>query len=121
LVFDEETGPDGIIFTVTSPPTSGQLHLLNNPTTTFTQEDIADDRVTYVHNGNEPAAESFGFSASDGELAVTGTFTITITPVNDPPVLTNNGLTLDEGGDETITNAMLSLADPDNSDTELVF
>jgi len=47
---------------------------------------------------------------------------ISVTSVNDPPVLVNNtGLTVDEGGAETITSTLLLVTDTDNTPAELVY
>ena len=46
-----------------------------------------DGAVTYVHDGSETAADRFGYKADDGTaLSATATVTLTVTPVNDPPV-----------------------------------
>ena len=54
---------------------------------TFTQADIDAGNVTYDHNDSETTTDSFGFSLADGgedgATAATGTFNITVTPVND--------------------------------------
>ncbi|MCE8510004.1 hypothetical protein KBY28_16250 [Ruegeria pomeroyi] len=56
---------------------------------TFTQDDIANGRLKYQHNGGETTSDSFGFQVSDGPNSITGqTFTFSITPVNDLPVIT---------------------------------
>ncbi len=50
------------------------------------------------------------------------TFTITVTPVNDPPtVAVNTGLTVSEGGSGNITSAQLSASDPDTAKANLTF
>ncbi len=60
---------------------------------TFRQSDLDSGYITYTHNGTENFADSFSFTVSDG-LAVTAatTFNLTITPVNEAPVI--NGATL---------------------------
>jgi GTP cyclohydrolase III len=59
----------------------------------FRQSDLDNGYITYTHNGTENFADSFSFTVSDG-LAVTAatTFNLTITPVNETPVI--NGATL---------------------------
>lgn len=82
---------------------------------TFTQQDIIDGKITYTHDGSETLADSLDFTVSDGLDQVSGTFTLTINPVNDDPVLdTNTGTVLDEGADTTITSSMLSASDAEN-------
>ena len=50
-------------------------------TTTFTQDDIDNNRVTFVHDGSETTSAGFDFSIADGlehgAYAVTGSFDIT--------------------------------------------
>ncbi len=54
---------------------------------------------TYVHDGSETTTDSFTYTASDGSLTSnTATVSITITPVNDPPVANNDSYTVAEGG-----------------------
>lgn len=60
-----------LVFTVTTPPVQGSLSMM-----TFTQQDIIDGLVNYVHTGS--GADSFVFSLSDGEKNI-GPFTFTIT------------------------------------------
>ncbi|MGE4292628.1 MAG: cadherin-like domain-containing protein [Desulfovibrio sp.] len=124
---------------------------------TFTQADIDGNLLTYAHNGSETTSASFKFTVSDGadsngdldpsaDIAET-TFHITVTPVNDAPVLettANVAVTehddaatvYDDGQDLTnVENATaltidsiggalanLNWSDADNSDTtQMVF
>jgi VCBS repeat-containing protein len=90
---DPEQGPANVTYTVNTAPVNGQLQLLGVATTSFTQDDINNGRVTYVHDGSETTTDSFTFTLSDG---VGGTlagqsFTFTVTAVNDAPVNTVPG------------------------------
>ena len=108
---------DGVelTYTVTSVPTFGTLRLsgaalING--STFTQDDIDNNRVTYDHDDSENFTDSFDFSLADGgengATPVTGTFNITITPVNDnDPVADDESFTVLEGG--TATEADLAV------------
>ena len=86
---DDDGG--GLTYTLTSPPSNGTLYLngfgalgLND---TFTQADVDAGNVTYDHDDSETTSDSFDFSLADGgedgATPVSGTFNITITPVND--------------------------------------
>ena len=69
-------------------------------------------------------AYPWGIAAIEGEiyLADTGRDKLVHVSWNDSPVLViNTGLTVDEGGTETITNAMLLVTDTDNTPAELVY
>ncbi len=83
-------------FTLATVPTNGVLKLSGVVVTmggTFTQDDINTNRLVYVHNGSETTSGSFAFTVSDGAGGTIGTttFTVTVTPVNDAPVITSNG------------------------------
>ena len=58
-----------MVYSVTAAPINGQLELTTNPTvaiTTFTQDDINNSRLIYVHDGSETTNDSFDFSVDDG-------------------------------------------------------
>jgi hypothetical protein len=61
--------------------------------TSFTQDDIDNNRLVYVHNGSQTTSDSFDFTVNDGAGGTIGntTFVLTITPVNDAPVIISNG------------------------------
>lgn len=89
---------------------------------TFTQEDIDLSRITYDHDGSSTTADSFDFSLNDGgedgTTPVSGTFNISITAVNDAPVITSGpgGGTYNEGGSGTYFHNGLTLTDSDSAD-----
>ena len=65
---------------------------------TFTQDDINNNLLKYIHNGSETSSDSFGFAISDGTDNVTGQrFDIIVNPVNDVPTVINGAVTVDEG------------------------
>ena len=98
---DPDDTPAGLTYTVAAGPAQGQLEFSDMPgvaITQFTQEDVNNGRVVYIHNGSEPPpGDSFDFSLADGgengALPVTGTFNITLTPVNDAPVAVDDSAT----------------------------
>ena len=68
-------------------PSNGQLTL------------NSDGSLKYVHDGSETTTDTFTYRASDGiDLSNFATVTITITPVNDAPVATDNVYPVAEGG-----------------------
>jgi len=88
---DADQLPTSIAYTVTTLPARGQLELTTAPTvaiTSFTQDDIANNRVVYVHDGSETTSDSFDFDVDDGpgNTLAGQSFSLTITAANDAPV-----------------------------------
>jgi VCBS repeat-containing protein len=91
---DVEQADGAITYTVTTAATHGTLRLNGvalGVGGTFTQADVNNGLVTYLHDGSETTSASFGFSVSDGAGgSVTGqSFAFTVTPVNDAPAIAN--------------------------------
>jgi hypothetical protein len=115
-----------LVFQLASVPANGTLKKsgtalgLND---TFTQDDVANNRITYDHNGSETTSDSFNFTATDGTNNIGSTaFSITVTPQNDVPAIgTNAGLTVVPGTTGTIDSTKLSVTDADNAATSLVY
>ncbi|HEY3282683.1 MAG TPA: Ig-like domain-containing protein, partial [Armatimonadota bacterium] len=99
------TDPDGdsLTSTVATQPAHGTLS-------------GAAPNLTYTPAANYNGPDSFTFTVSDGKLTSTpATVSITVTPVNDPPVLTvPTAQTVDEGKPLSFT---VSATDPDAGDT----
>jgi len=93
-VADAENSPAELTYTIGGLPVNGDL-IVNGVSattgTTFTEADVdAGTRIQYIHNGSETTSDRFTFTVSDGaggSIGVT-TFSISVIPVNDPPVLT---------------------------------
>ena len=75
--------------------------------------------ITYEHDGSETAAGSFAYIASDGTDTATAMVTVTVTPVNDPPVAVGDSVTVDEGGTLSIEASVLLDNDADAEDDTL--
>ncbi|MDA7610571.1 Ig-like domain-containing protein [Verrucomicrobia bacterium] len=126
---DPDDLPAGLTYTVSSASVHGQLELTTGagvPITVFTQEDIDSDRVIYKHDGGESLEDGFAFSLADGGedavSAATGTFSISVTALNDAPtVVTNTGGTVKESESLAITGAMLQASDPDDAPAGLTY
>ena len=116
-----------LTYTVTAATGNGTLRLSGTAlgvSDTFTQADIDAGLVTYDHNGSETVSDSFDFSVDDGAgTNSSGTFNITVTPVNDEEVLaTNTGTTVNEASTgNVLTTAMLETTDVDNTAAQLTY
>ncbi|NOZ23009.1 MAG: hypothetical protein GXP25_18200 [Planctomycetes bacterium] len=91
-VSDPDNTAAELTFTVGTVPANGQLELTTNPgaaITTFTQGDIDNSLLVYVHDGGETISDSFDFTVDDGAGGTIGntTFNITVNPVNDAPTV----------------------------------
>jgi len=119
-------------YRITQAPTLGVLQL-NGATlgvgSTFTQDDIDHNRVTYKHNGAEIGAsitdglgtynDKFLFVVNDGVLEDTGNaFLITLSPTNDKPAVTAPSGAIDIDSTDAANNKVtgFSIADPDLTD-----
>jgi hypothetical protein len=96
---DPDDSGTGLTYTVTAAPGHGRLELSGNPgvaVSSFTQDDLDNNRLRYVHDGGESSSDSFTFTLADGgengAAALSGqTFAITINPVNDAPAISQLG------------------------------
>ena len=126
-ITDVDNTPSQIVLTVSQLPTVGVLKL--NGTTLalndgLTQTDINNNVFTYLHDGSETTSDLFKFTVSDGAGGSLGNtdFSITITPQNDAPTLvTNTGVTLNEGATIVLDNTRLQVTDVDNTTLETVY
>jgi len=129
---DIESDSSEVLFTVTELPTNGTLLLSGvvlDAGVSFTQENLDSSLVFYIHDGSETDSDSIGLRLSDGDGSfyvveddTTFYLHITVTPVNDPPVVvTNLALSLDEGTDQVITNTVLLSVDPEGQSIMYTF
>jgi VCBS repeat-containing protein len=58
--------------------------------------EIGDNAFTYTPDENFNGSDGFGFEVSDGEFSVGASVSITVTPVNDPPVVTVGQVVVNE-------------------------
>jgi hypothetical protein len=79
---DVDNTASQLVFTITTGPSNGTIRLNGSPATTFTQDDINNNRVAYAHNGGFASSDDFKFNLSDGAGGVitNQNFHITITP-----------------------------------------
>ncbi len=99
---DVEDAAALLSYVVQSLPTHGTLRrggIALGVGERFTQADITNGVVSYVHDGSETTVDAFGFDLLDTGLAgpVANTFTFTVTPVDDPVALSAVQLTVPVG------------------------
>ena len=119
---DVDNTASEITYTLDVVPTNGTLYLNAvqlNATDTWTQDDIDSNLLTYDHDGGETSSDSFDFTVDDGTGTDTsGTFSITITAVDDVPALANieaGTLAFSEGDGPTAITATITAADVDSA------
>lgn len=90
--FDPDDSGEGLVFTITSAPSNGQILVNGIAATSFTQTDLIEGLVAFEHDGSETNLDSFVVSLADGgedgANADAATFNITINNVNDAPINT---------------------------------
>ncbi|MBF0146530.1 MAG: tandem-95 repeat protein [Magnetococcales bacterium] len=123
---DAEQAATQITLTLVTAPVRGNLELNGVSLTagqSWTRDDMDQNRLLYRHDGSETIADSFIVTAADGvggSLLAT-LFSLTVIPSNDDPVLVQGGVTVDEGGDVTLSSAHLAATDAEEGATALVY
>ena len=126
-VTDTDNTATQITYSVGSVPSNGTLKKSGTALSsgsTFAQDDLDNNRITYTHNGSETTSDSFTFTVADGAGGTIGTttFHITINNANDDPVLAiHAGLTLNEGTTATLVNTVLRVTDADNTAAQITY
>jgi hypothetical protein len=89
----------------------------------FTQADVAAGLVSYAHDGSDTTADAFGFDLEDSGLAgpAGNTFAFTVTPIDDPIVLSSAQLTVPAGGAVVLGSGTFTIADPDGPAGPIAF
>nr|XP_023408991.1 extracellular matrix protein FRAS1 [Loxodonta africana] len=143
---DADTEAESVTFTIVQPPRHGTIERTTNGqhfrhTSTFTMEDIYQNRVSYSHDGSNSLKDRFTFTVSDGTnpffiieeggkeimTAAPQRFRVDILPVDDgtPRIVTNLGLQwleyMDGKATNLITKKELLTMDPDTEDSQLVY
>ena len=114
-VLDNDTDVEGDMLSVTQ--VAGQ-DIAVGETVTVTNGRVAlndDGTLTFTPNANYNGPATFDYTVSDGNLTDTGTVSITVTPVNDAPVATDDTATTDEDTPITI-DVLDNDTDVDNDD-----
>uniref|UniRef100_A0AAX7VKR4 Fraser extracellular matrix complex subunit 1 n=1 Tax=Astatotilapia calliptera TaxID=8154 RepID=A0AAX7VKR4_ASTCA len=143
---DADTEAESVIFSVVQAPRHGTIERTINgqhyrQTSSFTMDDIYQNRISYNHDGSNSLKDRFTFTVTDstnllfmveddGKEIVTAApqkFKIDILPVDDgtPLIFTNLGLQwleyMDNKATNLITKKELLTMDPDTDDGQLVY
>ncbi|XP_062470145.1 extracellular matrix organizing protein FRAS1 [Pezoporus occidentalis] len=143
---DADTEAESITFTVVQSPRHGLIERTSNgqhyhQATTFTMDDIYQNRISYSHDGSNSLKDRFTFTVSDGtnpffimkdggRQVVTASpqrFKVDVLSVDGgtPRVITNLGLQwleyVDGEATNLITKKELLTTDPDTDDKQLIY
>uniref|UniRef100_A0A3Q3IUW6 VWFC domain-containing protein n=1 Tax=Monopterus albus TaxID=43700 RepID=A0A3Q3IUW6_MONAL len=143
---DADTEAESIVFTIVQAPRHGTIERTINgqhyrQTTSFTMDDVYQNRISYNHDGSNSLKDRFTFTVADGTnllfmveeggkeivTAAPQKFKIDILPVDDgtPRIVTNLGLQwleyMDNKATNLITKKELLTMDPDTDDGQLVY
>jgi len=116
-VLANDADPDGAL-----DPAS--VAITSNPSNGSVTVDQSTGAITYTPAENFNGSDRFDYTVADTEGGVSGetAVSVTVTAVNDAPVLTaNSGLDVEEGGSVPITTSDLSASDPDDPAADLVY
>lgn len=94
---DPDNTPSQLVFSVTVAPAHGALLLNGSAVNSFTQADINAGLVSYQHDGNAAATDSFTFVVSDGNLSTNPTVVSIDVQSNDGSIIIISDLDLDKG------------------------
>ncbi|MEE9318852.1 MAG: cadherin-like domain-containing protein, partial [Granulosicoccus sp.] len=115
-------------FAVTGLPVGAEVQLSNNgvwqAATSFTQADIDNSLVRYVHGSGEPdhGNDKLALTLSDGRGGmVSGVLSLNVENVNDSPVLATAALLVEESGSSSLSIVQLQASDEETPDTNLVY
>ncbi|HHP7242329.1 MAG TPA: FG-GAP-like repeat-containing protein, partial [Cyclobacteriaceae bacterium] len=104
-VLDADNDSTEIVFTITTPPSNGQLETPTNPgvaLATFTQDSVDNNLVTYIHDGSETLSDAFVFEVTDGTDTLSAlSFAITVNAVNDAPTFTTLSADVEATNEDT--------------------
>ena len=127
LAFPDPDNPNSeITYVITGLPQKGMLSRNGNDLAlddSFTQEDINNNFISYIHDDSETTEDTFNFEVNDGaNFLAEETFDLTINPLSDPPVLeTNSSFSVDEGDSFTVSDDQLEATDIDNDASEIIY
>ncbi|XP_077401536.1 FRAS1-related extracellular matrix protein 1a [Vanacampus margaritifer] len=123
---DHADRPEELLFVVSAPAAHGYLENTKHPgvtISTFSQMDIAANRVAYVHDKQASApTETIQFVVNNKKTSREGILEVSVKMVDHIlPSLTNNGLVIPQGFAMILSPDRLAMTDPDTPRSALVF
>ncbi|NJL48773.1 MAG: hypothetical protein HC929_16450, partial [Leptolyngbyaceae cyanobacterium SM2_5_2] len=125
LTTDAEDGVEDLTYTVIGSVAGGKFVRAGDSTqtaiTTFTQADINAGAIQFVQDGTE-TVPAYTLQVTDSEGGTnTLAATVNFTPVNDPPSLQTNSLTIEEGETVVLGNGNLLSRDEESLPAALTY
>ncbi|XP_064624368.1 FRAS1-related extracellular matrix protein 1-like isoform X2 [Lineus longissimus] len=129
---DKDTPASKITYIIVQPPTKGSILKGRQNINRFTQQEVNENQIKYMHRSGEigynSITDAFKFIIADKVLTSMQDVSIyqlnvTVLPVNDraPKIVLGNPLIVKEGGMSPITFDILGAQDVDSKSEELTF
>ncbi|NJL10462.1 MAG: hypothetical protein HC908_10600 [Calothrix sp. SM1_7_51] len=126
LSADDEDNDNRTLSFTASEVTNGSFEVTEQPVTSFTQADIIQGKVKFVHKGSSNAP-SFKVKVSDSDTSQTADQTtevagnISFTPTNDTPILINRTFNITEGESVILDNSNFNATDEESMAENITF
>ncbi|XP_053297980.1 FRAS1-related extracellular matrix protein 2 [Pleuronectes platessa] len=128
---DLDTESEQITFTLSQLPKHGQVQVAFSDLEKkglFRLEDVSEEKISYIHGGEETVSDDFQLDVSDGFHVVTVTVKVNVRPVDDetptislPAGTIGSHMDVLENGATEITTNVIQGHDDDTDDLELTF
>ncbi|KAM9846954.1 FRAS1-related extracellular matrix protein 2-like [Aulostomus maculatus] len=128
---DPDTQTGKITFTLSQPPKHGQIQAaftVLEQNGIFRLEDISEEKISYIHGGEETMSDEFQLDVSDGIHVVSVTVKVNVKPVDDetptvslPAGTIGSHMDVLENGATEITTNVIQGHDDDTDDLQLTF
>ncbi|MEQ9438191.1 MAG: cadherin-like domain-containing protein [Cyclobacteriaceae bacterium] len=127
-VTDAESGPEALTFTITQVPVNGVLQKDGvdiEASGTFTQQEINNGLITYIHDNSVNLSDSLKFTVNDGVGGVLAeiNFAITITASDNtlPVIATNAGISVPIGDTVAVSQNALEVTDEESAPEAIIY
>ena len=120
VVSDADDNFTDVSIAISNLSSNLSIQIAGSPVTSFTAQQLTDGDVKLVHDGSEAATALFDLTVEDGNedpsTPIAETLFPTVTPINDPPVITDASSTLayTEEDPAAMIDATLTISDAEN-------